>query len=401
MAVEVESRRRDLHTVTLSHPEGLRVLVITNVPQPAVNAYLAPLAAWEDIAEIVVVRDRPDIRCGPKMRLVTPPVWWPRSLVTRLVGRAWVLRREIGRRPPHLMMTVHWFPDGPVALRLARRLGIPLIANIIGSRAELSDGGRRLALAPLPGLLKRRAEEYQRSCLNGVSLVTLTGRSTLEWFRAAGVNRPALRVLHAAIDTTRFCDHGERRDVDVAFVGRVHPDKRIDRLFRVLAGVGQHRPDLRATLVGVRREEADRFEEFGPAREVLGSRLVCLGQVENVADILRRTKVLLLTSDTEGRSLAALEAMACGAVPVVTEVGDMLEALDGGRAGVAIPKDEDEGVVVDRLAAAIVGLLEDESRRAALAARGQDHVKREHAPSRTQEEWREVLDSALVAPCRG
>jgi hypothetical protein len=88
-------------------------------------------------------------------------------------------------------------------------------------------------------------------------------------------------------------------------------------------------------------------------------------------------------------------------VPVVTEVGDMLEALDGGRAGVAIPKDGDECAVVERLAAAVLGLLENESGRAALAVLGQDHVKREHAPSRTQEEWREVLDSALVAPCRG
>jgi len=114
-----------------------------------------------------------------------------------------------------------------------------------------------------------------------------------------------------------------------------------------------------------------------------------------VGDVLARAKVLLLTSDTEGRTLAVLEAMACGAVPVVTDVGDLREALDDGRAGVIVPLQGSEETVVLALADAVVALLHDESSRQVLAARARAHVQREHDPARTRAEWQALIRHAL------
>jgi glycosyltransferase involved in cell wall biosynthesis len=208
-------------------------------------------------------------------------------------------------------------------------------------------------------------------------------------------------TLHAALDRAWFRE-GAHRDIDVAYVGRADPDKRIDRLLRVLAAIGQRRPGTRVAVVSITEAELMKYRELATARAALGKGLKPLGRVDSVSEVLSRSKVLLLTSDTEGRTLAVLEAMACGAVPVVTEVGDLMEALDEGRAGVTVPLQGSEETVVAALADAVVALLHDEPRRQALAARGRDYVRREHDPARTREEWQLVIRHALAAkggPC--
>jgi len=372
-------------------------LVVTNVGQPVLRAYLSPLAALEEVDEVIVVRDRADVELPPKVRVATLPPWWPHTTASKLIGRAHLLRREGARARPHVLMTVHWFPDGPGVVRMARHLGVPVVANIVGGRAELIDGGRRLALARLPRALKRWAEGYQRERLNATAAITCTGRATCDWFRAAGVVRPQLMTLHAALDGVWLRTSAEPRDIDVAYVGRVHPDKRIDRLFNVLAAVGRRRPGTRAAVVNVTDAEVRGSRELAAARAALGDRLSLLGRVARVDDTLRRAKVLLLTSDTEGRTLAVLEAMACGAVPVVTDVGDLAEALDGGRAGIAVRLEANEEHVVMGLSHAVVTLLDDEPRRQEFAERGREYVRREHDPDRTREEWRAVMRHALAS----
>ena len=387
------------HVPRAGATDGLRVLVVTNVRQPILEAYLSPLAALDDVAEIVVVRDRADVNLGHKIRVTTPAAWWPHTTVTKLISRPFLLRREATRSPPDLIMAVHWFPDGPGVVRLARDLGVPVVVNIIGGSAELIDGGRRIALTRLPRLLKRRAQEYQRARLDAVSAITCTGSTTCEWFRRAGVVRPAISVLHAAIGEEWFRGGAAARDIDVAYVGRVDPDKRVDRLLQVLAAVGRLRPRTHAVVIGMSEAElrVSRFHYLAEARAALGERLVFHKRVERVSDVLRRAKILLLTSDTEGRPLAALEAMACGAVPVVTDVGDLREALDDGCAGVPVPLGGGGTGVVTALSQAVVTLLDDEPRRQTLAARGQTYVRREHDPRRTRDEWHAVTRQALAS----
>ncbi len=385
-----------------SRSSPVRVLVVTNVGPTIVEAYLAPLASLDEVREVVVVRDHPNVVPGPKLRTVTPPPSLPRlKAAWKVFGRDWLARSEAASRPPDLLMTLHWFPDGPGVMRFGRRLGVPVVANIIGSRAELIDGGRRVALSRLPSGIKRLAQEYQRDSLNGAAAITCTGVATREWFRAIGVVRPRLSVLHAAMDGTLLRAGAEPRDLDVVFVGRLHPDKRVDRLLRVLTVLGRRRPGMVATVVGLSAEELATLPSFWEAKAALAGNLRLVPWVESIADVLGRAKILLLTSDTEGRTLAVLEAMACGAVPVVTDVGDLREALDDGRAGILVPRVTDEETLADSLASAAAGLLEDVQRRVALATHAQEFVRLEHDPERTREEWRELLDAVLHTRSRG
>ena len=302
----------------------------------------------------------------------------------------WVGRK----RAPDLVVVIHWFPDGPAAARWAARLGVPLVVNIIGGRAELVDGGRRISLSSLPQLAKKLLQVYETWWLNKSAVITVTGEATRRWYREAGVNAPALLTLHAAIDCKVAGALSSERDVDVAFVGRADPDKRIDRFFNVLARMAESLPGLRASVVGVLESNVIAITAYRAAKSVLGERLALLGRVPEVEVVLSRAKVLLITSDTEGRTLAALEAFACGAAVVATAVGDLEEAIAGSGGGVTVPLDDNEERVTQALADATMSMLASEPQRAASAARGREFVLRSHSPSRAKAEWGKILNIA-------
>jgi glycosyltransferase involved in cell wall biosynthesis len=73
--------------------------------------------------------------------------------------------------------------------------------------------------------------------------------------------------------------------------------------------------------------------------------------------------VFVLPSRAEGLSVATVEAMSAGLVPVVTKLPSMAELVDGQRTGIAIEVGD-----VDAFADAIVGLDADRTRLDAMSA---------------------------------
>jgi glycosyltransferase involved in cell wall biosynthesis len=92
--------------------------------------------------------------------------------------------------------------------------------------------------------------------------------------------------------------------------------------------------------------------------------------------LLAASDVLLLTSDWEGTPNIVLEAQHFGCVPVVTDAGGSREALLPDESGVLVGLHDPE-----EPCRAVVGLLTDPEKRAAMRALGRDFVARAFAPS--------------------
>src|SRR5262249_38116632 len=120
-------------------------------------------------------------------------------------------------------------------------------------------------------------------------------------------------------------------------------------VYAIWAGDGPLRGPLESAL-----READLLDHV---------RLV--GHRWDMASLYDAADLLLMTSYAEGMSVAAMEAMAKGVVPVCTAVGGMAEAI--GEAGILLPKPGDRKVVSAAAAAAITALAEAPDRRAALS----------------------------------
>lgn len=117
----------------------------------------------------------------------------------------------------------------------------------------------------------------------------------------------------------------------VVFVGRLHPVKQVDVLLRAWARV------TNGLLVilgdGDERQRLDRLtQELG-----LGARVSFNGMTADVPSYLKAASAFVLPSASEGLSVALLEAMSSGAVPVASAVGGALDLIDHGSNGLLVP----------------------------------------------------------------
>jgi glycosyltransferase involved in cell wall biosynthesis len=120
----------------------------------------------------------------------------------------------------------------------------------------------------------------------------------------------------------------------VLHVGSCVARKRIDVLLDVVAAVRETMPDLRLVKVGGEwtadhRERIARLGLAGAITHVTG-----LSRAE-LAEVYRRAGVVLIPSGAEGFGLPAIEALACGAVVVASDIPALREA--GGPAAVYAP----------------------------------------------------------------
>jgi N-acetyl-alpha-D-glucosaminyl L-malate synthase BshA len=100
--------------------------------------------------------------------------------------------------------------------------------------------------------------------------------------------------------------------------------------------------------------------ERGPAESLarqlgVGAYVEFLGKRDHVEELIPESDVFLLPSEMEAFGLAALEAMACGVVPVATQTGGVGELITPGVDGFLEPVGD-----IAAQAARVVSLLTDE-----------------------------------------
>ena len=160
-------------------------------------------------------------------------------------------------------------------------------------------------------------------------------------------------------------------DLVVGCVGRLVELKNHHRMVDVMPQLLQRHPSLKLVLVGdgpradALRQQVERLQ--------LQPHVVLAGQRQNVGALLGAFDVFALPSQTEGLSIALLEACGSGLPVVATRVGGNAEIIDDGHTGLLIPPDDN-----DALAAALMRMLDDSTLRQRVGSAARTWVQ-EHA----------------------
>ncbi len=181
-----------------------------------------------------------------------------------------------------------------------------------------------------------------------------------------GAPADRIRVIPNGVDTKRFSPDGEaadRGDVPlVVCVGRISEQKGQDLAIRALALLESKTARLRLVGDEYPPGQRDRLQHLASELGV-DERIEWWGKVPDTAPQLRAADVVIAPSRWEGMSLVFLEAMACGAAMVVSDVAGS-QAV--GPSGVIVPVEDHVS-----LAREIDALLSDPAarRRLGMAAR--------------------------------
>jgi glycosyltransferase involved in cell wall biosynthesis len=169
----------------------------------------------------------------------------------------------------------------------------------------------------------------------------------------------------------------------VVNIGALVPHKGQRHLIDAAAGVVRQVPDARFVIFGE-----------GPLRDTLEHQIrqlhlerhVLLGGFRtDVIALLKGADLFVMSSETEGLGTSVLDAMACGKAVVGTRAGGIPEVVEEGLTGCLVPPEAPEP-----LAAAIVTLLRDPGRRAAMGAAGLARVRERFTVDRMVSDTRRV-----------
>jgi len=204
-------------------------------------------------------------------------------------------------------------------------------------------------------------------------------------------------VVHNGVDVGAFCpgapdpvlrdELGIPADARVVgTVGNLRAVKDYPCLVRAFAAARARVPDAALVFVGD-GEERPRLEAL--ARELDVADAVCFaGARTDVPRLLRLFDVFALSSQTEGISVALLEAMATGLPAAVTDTGGNPEVVERGRTGLLAPVGDSE-----QLGAALADLLADPNRCAAFGSAARERVEQEFSLGRMVREYESLYDA--------
>lgn len=272
------------------------------------------------------------------------------------VLRLWRLLRARGISLVH----VNDADDAAIASVACRLVGIPCVAHM---RSEMVPSKFRKLRLQWPDLLIAVSEGVREKAIQGGlpggKVVTLYSGIDAGWAGAAG---EGWRIRQA---------HGlSQQTLVIGSVANIAPKKGYDVLIRAVAKARQEIHDLACIIVGADdRGLREGLERLGDSLG-LGGRLRFVGFQEKVFPYLDAMDLFVLASVDEGFGIVLLEAMASGKAVVATAVDGPPEIVEDGQTGLLVPPRDPEA-----LAKALVELLKDPQRRAAMGRRGRERVE--------------------------
>lgn len=355
------------------------------------DAHVAPLLACDAVEHVTVVTDSA-LRPMSGVAYAIPPKWL-RRIVGRTIARSLVVMHAARSHRCDVLVGYHIMPNALICLIAGRLLRRHCIYQMTGGPIQLIGGGVGSENTLLRRQRKsgRMRERLMHHLVRQFDLVIVRGRKGLDYLQGLGMGARAA-IIPAGIDASCFQPRqGEPAEFELISVGRLVQVKRYDRLLRIVAALVKHRPDVGCAIVG-----------DGPQRGALESSAKALGiernvrffgQRSDVAMLLRRGRLFVLTSESEGQSIAMMEAMTAGLPVAAPDVGELTDLLHDGETGIVIDPEN-----ATATAARIHEQLGDDARLGRMAAEGRKAVVAFAATDAVARKWSVAL-GRLCADC--
>lgn len=289
-----------------------------------IMSHVQPLAISQRTSVVYMVASSP-LPPMKKVKAIYPPSWLT-NLIGKVPARLLTFFWTGVRIRPDFVGGFHILANGLVAALLGRMIGARSIYFCGGGPREVIGGGylgNRVF-----GKLKTEDKFIERQLLKAVSafdVVIGMGNNTIDFFKSNGI-KTNYYVVSGGKDENVFYPSLTTADYDLILVARLTEVKRVDIFLKAVKIVSQSIPDVSAIIVGdgpLRSALEALSNELG-----LGSKVRFVGHQTEVGNWLRKAKICVLTSESEGLSLALIEAMMCGLPAIVSKVGDIDELVE-------------------------------------------------------------------------
>jgi glycosyltransferase involved in cell wall biosynthesis len=159
----------------------------------------------------------------------------------------------------------------------------------------------------------------------------------------------------------------------VLFVGRLEPEKQVDKLIEIWPLVRNEHPEAELVILGTGSQYELLKKSSGPGMRFMGL-------IDDVLDYYRAADLFILPSVGEGLSNALLEAMAVGLPAIASRVGGTTDVITDGETGLLFTPNDSVALLEK-----ILYLFGDKRLRNKIAKAGRKYVINNYSLSTTAE----------------
>jgi glycosyltransferase involved in cell wall biosynthesis len=296
--------------------------------------------------------------------------------------------------------------DLPFAYRLVQYLqeSRPDIVHCHSRRGADVLGGLAASFADIPAVVSRRVDNAEMRLVAALryrpfSRIVAISDTVARVLREHDIDESRIEVIRSAVDTDRFAEVPECREVRKAFgvragelviaaAGQLIPRKGHRFLLQAAAELKKTHAPFRLIIFGegyLNNQLRAQAASLG-----LGDIVQFAGFRDDLDDFMGCIDIFVHPALAEGLGVIALKA-AAAAVPVVGfAAGGIVEAVQHEKTGILVQPEDVTG-----LRDAIAGLIDDDERRQALGAAGRERMQKEFSIATMIDRHIEMYESVL------
>lgn len=233
-----------------------------------------------------------------------------------------------------LVISYYLVPHGILGYYVSRFIGAKFCISIIGDLLYHVK-------APILG-------GFYRRILKNSDFITVTGIKSKKILIDNDVDKDKIFILPNVINMDDYIpESATKKDYDISFIGRLTYVKRLDIFFQVISEVVKEIPELKVAIVGD-GEELEKCKYL--VKEIsLEKNVIFLGFRKDINELINKSKIVLLTSESEGMPSVIIESMACGVPVISSDVGDIGDIIQDGKNGFLVQKFDDISSYKDKI----------------------------------------------------
>ena len=200
-------------------------------------------------------------------------------------------------------------------------------------------------------------------------LVGVRGSDSMQYLLEKGIAKDKIFIPPNEFEIHDIGIRKEKKIYDLIYIGNFVDVKDLPLWVDTVECIKRDIPNIKCIMVG----DGERFNDIKERIHSKGLKdnIELVGRKNNVNEYIKKSKLLLMTSKSEGLPMVVVECMAYGVPAVVPNVGDVKDLVTHGKNGIIVNKRD-----AREFAKEIINILEDGEKYTEMSLESVESIKK-------------------------